>query len=74
MSKIIENVLKGVFTAFFVGIIVFIIVAVLAALPMMFLWNWLMPAIFGLTTITFWQSFGLVFLSSLMFKSSYIKK
>lgn len=27
------------------------------------LWNWLMPTIFGLTTITFWQAWGLLALS-----------
>ena len=39
------------------------------ALPAMWLWNWLMPAIFGLTEITFWQAWGLLFLCSLLFKS-----
>ena len=28
----------------------------------MLLWNWLMPEIFGLTTITFWQAAGLMLL------------
>ena len=28
----------------------------------MLLWNWLMPEIFGLTTITFWQAVGLMLL------------
>jgi len=32
-----------------------------------FLWNWLMPAIFGLTAITFWQALGLLALSWLLF-------
>ena len=31
------------------------------------LWNWLMPAIFGLTTITFFQAFGLLVLSKILF-------
>jgi len=31
------------------------------------LWNWLMPAIFGLHTITFWQALGLLALSWLLF-------
>jgi hypothetical protein len=33
----------------------------------MSLWNWLMPAIFGLTTITFPQALGLVILSKILF-------
>jgi len=33
----------------------------------MLLWNWLMPAIFGLGAITYWQAFGLVVLAKLIF-------
>ena len=29
----------------------------------LYLWNWLMPAIFGLPAITFWQALGLLALS-----------
>lgn len=33
----------------------------------MLLWNWLMPTIFGLITITFWQAAGIVLLARLVF-------
>ncbi len=33
----------------------------------MLLWNWLMPVIFGLGTLTYWQSFGIVILAKLIF-------
>ena len=33
----------------------------------MLLWNWLMPEIFGLITITFWQAAGIVLLARLIF-------
>lgn len=33
----------------------------------MVLWNWLMPALFGLRMITFWQALGLLILSKLLF-------
>ena len=33
----------------------------------MVLWNWLMPTIFGLITITFWQAGGMLLLSKLLF-------
>jgi hypothetical protein len=33
----------------------------------MLLWNWLMPAIFGLGTIGYWQAFGIVVLAKLLF-------
>lgn len=31
------------------------------------LWNWLVPAIFGLHAITFWQAFGLLVLCRILF-------
>lgn len=40
----------------------------------MFLWNWLMPTIFDLPTITFWQSIGLQVLTYLLFSTKEIKK
>ncbi len=33
----------------------------------MILWNWLMPAIFHLGLITYWQAFGVVILAKLIF-------
>ena len=33
----------------------------------MLLWNWLMPVVFGLGVITYWQAFGLVVLAKLIF-------
>jgi len=35
----------------------------------MLLWNWLMPTIFGLGTINYWQAWGLVLLSHLLIKA-----
>lgn len=37
----------------------------------MLLWNWLMPAIFGLPTIGYWQGWGLVLLSHILIKPGY---
>jgi hypothetical protein len=34
----------------------------------MLLWNWLMPVIFGLKTLTYWQAWGLLLLTSILFK------
>jgi hypothetical protein len=33
----------------------------------MFLWNWLLPMLFGVHTITFWQALGIVLLSRILF-------
>ena len=35
---------------------------------LMLLWNWLMPEIFGLKMINYWQSWGLLILSTILFK------
>jgi hypothetical protein len=35
----------------------------------MLLWNWLMPMIFGLTTLNYWESFGLFALCGALFKN-----
>lgn len=58
-----------------VGTVVLIIAvvaafAVILALPTMLLWNWLMPEIFGLPTIGFFQALGLLLLSGFLLKSS----
>lgn len=54
-----------------VGILVVVFAIVIAScIPVFYLWNWLMPAIFGLKTITFWQAVGLTFLCSFLFKST----
>lgn len=36
----------------------------------MLLWNWLMPELFGLTTVTYWQAWGLLLLSCILFKGN----
>ncbi len=47
--------------------IFFIGMAALITWVLMLLWNWLMPEIFNLTTITFWQALGLLAISKLLF-------
>jgi len=46
-----------------------LLLAVVLGFPLMWLWNLLMPELFGLTTIDIWQAIGLLILSSLLFKS-----
>ena len=49
----------------------FVLFAALAvavfSFAVMSLWNWLMPAIFGASPITFWQAVGLLLLSRILF-------
>jgi len=46
------------------------VVACIIAFPVMLLWNWLMPFLFGLVQINFWEALGLSMLCSLLFKSA----
>jgi len=48
---------------------VFVLMSLVLSLPVMWLWGWLMPTMFGLKEITLLQAWGLNFLCSLLFKS-----
>ena len=47
----------------------FLVVASAFSAIVMLLWNWLMPTIFGLTIISFWQALGLFALMRILFGS-----
>lgn len=47
----ISNLVISIFTT--------ALVALALAWPLQLLWNWLMPQIFSLPTITFWQALGI---------------
>ncbi len=51
------------------GIVVAVGFTFLFGLFVMLLWNWLMPDIFSLPRINYWQAWGLVLLSHILFKS-----
>ncbi len=53
--KIIGMVILGIGAAFLFGLVV------------QLLWNWLMPMIFGLMTLTYWQAIGVLILSCILF-------
>ena len=44
-----------------------ILMACILAWPTMLLWNWLMPKLFGLITINFWEAMGLCFMLRFLF-------
>ena len=52
------------------GLVLVVGMALLLAFPVMWLWNYLMPVIFGLIKISFWQALGLNLLSSFLIKSN----
>ncbi len=62
--KIISGILASLVM---IGIIA--IVSLIIGLPIMLLWNWLMPIIFNLPKITFFQAVGLSILTGILFKA-----
>lgn len=42
-------------------------VSVVLSIPVLLLWNWLMPTIFGITKITLGQAWGISLLCGLLF-------
>jgi len=61
MSKVLFIIF--VYVAFLFG------AALLFAIPVMLLWDWLMPVIFGLKPITLLQAWGLNVLTAFLFKN-----
>src|SRR5512138_1619361 len=57
--KIVGMVVAGI-----VGALIF---ALAFGYFVMLLWNWLMPQLFGITKIYFWQAFGIILLARLIF-------
>ena len=51
----------------FGGLLLAVLFAFLFGLIVQLLWNWLMPAIFGLGKISYWQAFGIVILAKILF-------
>jgi hypothetical protein len=61
-----NNVLESILVI--IGLI--ILAALLFTLPLQILWNWLMPYLFNLPIISFWQAFGLNMLAGILFRSN----
>ena len=57
---------RGLKFALFVALAVAV-----SSLLVMGLWNWLMPTLFGLPTLSFWHALGLLVLSKILFGRSW---
>ena len=66
--------MKTFLEVFLVAVVTLGFVALILGLPLMWLWNWIMPELFYLDTITFWQAVGLNLLTGILFRSNYTKK
>lgn len=64
----VEKIAVGCIGVLFVGSLVLVGWCLLLAVPTWALWNWLMPDLFGLKAVTFWQALGLNFLTAILFK------
>jgi hypothetical protein len=49
------------------GVVFAVLFAFLFGWLVELLWNWLMPGLFGLKAISYWQAFGLVVLAKILF-------
>lgn len=63
----------NVITTIVGGILLLVGISALMSLPVMLLWDWLMPTLFNLKEITWFQAWGLMFLCGLLFKSNTAK-
>ena len=71
-KEIAENIAHGIAKGIAIGIAVtigFVLFILLGGLVVQWLWNWLLPDIFGLRQITFWQALGLLALCRILFGS-----
>lgn len=71
MSNYFKHKMRGKSPGEIVGMIIFgaifiIGLAILLGFVIMWLWNWLMPMIFGLTTLTYWQAVGVFILFKIL--------
>lgn len=71
MSNFFTHKMRGKSPGEIVGIVIFGILGITALITLcgyviMWLWNGLMPEIFGLTTLTFWQAIGMFALAKIL--------
>jgi len=72
MGNYIKHKMRGKSAGEIAGWVILAIVAgtglaILFGFIIMWLWNWLMPMVFGLTTLTYWQAVGIFILAKILF-------
>lgn len=67
MKQRLGNIVARVIIILVKAIVILSIVLAGFGQAVLHLWNWLMPGLFGLHTITYWQGVGLIALSWLLF-------
>jgi hypothetical protein len=74
MKKSTIEDLAAAFGAGLLVIAILVFASALTAFPVKWLWNWLMPTIFGLRHITVFQAWGLAVLCGFLFTPRSPKK
>jgi len=69
-EKMMSSKVDEVIPTILAFVLILALYAVLTAYPVMLLWNWVVPEIFGLPEIGFWQALGLQALSAFLFKNT----
>jgi len=69
----VTKVIATGFSAIFGIVIMLLIAAAIFAIPVYFLWNWIIPQVFGLPELTLFQAWGMLTLCQFLFKST-VKK
>jgi hypothetical protein len=64
-----ECVTMEILFAIGLAFLIYILLSIVVAFPVMLLWDWLMPVIFGLHEITLLQAWGLSVLCGFLFKT-----
>ena len=64
--KLYWDIISPTISIVFIGFVIFFTLGMLLSIPMCLLWNWLMPYIFGLPTLSLFQTFGLTILVTLI--------
>lgn len=72
MGNFFESKMSGKSPGEIVGLVLLAIIGItglviLFGFIIMWLWNWLMPELFGLSTIAYWQGMGLFVLAKIFF-------
>ena len=61
--------MKGI-EALLIVVGLLVLSAILLAIPTMLLWNWLLPHLFNVPTISLYEAVGINILSGILFKSN----
>ena len=62
--------MKTFLEVFLVMVVTLGFVALILGLPLMLIWNWIMPELFYWEPITFWQAVGINLLTGILFRTN----